>query len=202
MGPGTGTEGRFVWSPGKKQLGYLSSFSHFILYILVYLFHIFFLWVSLTYICIYFCLSVLSFVSSSCVTIWSQTRWIIAIVDRATYRCRYRCRAFSDAKEAFYLFWLARLQSTQNNKKAFNSQRRPRLLWRMRVHRKCNTVPGRRDIPVVKNGTSCWNMILQWGSTLKVSLELPVATRHRRDMTEKLLKATLNLNKQQYQQYG
>ena len=27
---------------------------------------------------------------------------------------------------------------------------------------------------------------------MKVSIELPVATRHRRDMTEKLLKATLN----------
>ena len=29
---------------------------------------------------------------------------------------------------------------------------------------------------------------------MKVSTELPVATRHRRDMTEKLLKATLNPN--------
>ena len=28
------------------------------------------------------------------------------------------------------------------------------------------------------------------GSTIKVNIELPVATRHRRDMTEKLLKAT------------
>ena len=37
-------------------------------------------------------------------------------------------------------------------------------------------------------------MILQWGSTIKVSIELPVTTRHRRDMTEKLLKATLNPN--------
>ena len=43
-------------------------------------------------------------------------------------------------------------------------------------------------------------MILQWGGTKKVSTELPVATRHRRDMTEKLLKATLNPNKQQQQQ--
>ena len=34
---------------------------------------------------------------------------------------------------------------------------------------------------------------------MKVSIELPVATRHRRDMTEKMLKATLNLNKQQQQ---
>ena len=47
--------------------------------------------------------------------------------------------------------------------------------------------------------SSVWGMILQWGSTIKVSLELPVATRHRRDMTEKLLKATLNTNKQQQQ---
>ena len=29
---------------------------------------------------------------------------------------------------------------------------------------------------------------------MKVSIELPVATRHRRDMTEKLLEATLNPN--------
>ena len=29
---------------------------------------------------------------------------------------------------------------------------------------------------------------------MKVSIELPVATRNRRDMTEKLLKATLNPN--------
>ena len=37
-------------------------------------------------------------------------------------------------------------------------------------------------------------MILQCGSTIKVSIELPVATRHHRDMTEKLLKAMLNPN--------
>ena len=39
--------------------------------------------------------------------------------------------------------------------------------------------------------SSVWGMILQWGSTIKVSMELPVATRHRRDMTEELLKVTL-----------
>ena len=37
-----------------------------------------------------------------------------------------------------------------------------------------------------------WDMILQCGSTIKVSIELLVATRHLRDMTEKMLKATLN----------
>ena len=42
--------------------------------------------------------------------------------------------------------------------------------------------------------SSVWDMILKRGSTIKVSIELPVATRHRRDMTEKLLKATLNPN--------
>ena len=46
--------------------------------------------------------------------------------------------------------------------------------------------------------SSIWGMILQWGSTMKVSIELPVATRHRRDMTDKLLKAMLNPNKQQH----
>ena len=43
-------------------------------------------------------------------------------------------------------------------------------------------------------------MILQSASTIKVSTELPVASRHRRDITKKLLKATLNPNKQQQQQ--
>ena len=42
--------------------------------------------------------------------------------------------------------------------------------------------------------SSVWDMILQGGSTIKVNTELPVATRHRRDMTEKLLKTTLNPN--------
>ena len=32
---------------------------------------------------------------------------------------------------------------------------------------------------------------------MKVNIEFPIATRHRRDMTEKFLKATLNPNKQQ-----
>ena len=41
--------------------------------------------------------------------------------------------------------------------------------------------------------SSVWDMILQWGSTIKVSIELPVAPSHHRDMTEKL-KATLNPN--------
>ena len=49
--------------------------------------------------------------------------------------------------------------------------------------------------------SSVWGMIRQWRSTIKVSTELPVATRHRRDMTEQLLKATLNPNKQQQQQH-
>ena len=35
---------------------------------------------------------------------------------------------------------------------------------------------------------------------MKMSIELPVANRHRHDMTEKLLKATLNPNKQQQDQ--
>ena len=45
--------------------------------------------------------------------------------------------------------------------------------------------------------SSVLGMMLPWGSTIKVNIELPVATRYRRDMTEKLLKATLNPNKQQ-----
>ena len=42
-----------------------------------------------------------------------------------------------------------------------------------------------------------WGTILQWGSAIKVSIEFPVAPIHRRDMNEKLLKATLNPKKQQ-----
>ena len=45
-------------------------------------------------------------------------------------------------------------------------------------------------------------MILQCRNTVKVSIELPVASRHRRDMNEKLWKATLNPNKQQKQHKG
>ena len=48
--------------------------------------------------------------------------------------------------------------------------------------------------------SSVWGMIPQCGSTIKVSTELPVATRNRRDMTEKLLKVTYNPNKQQQEQ--
>ena len=46
-------------------------------------------------------------------------------------------------------------------------------------------------------GISCQSvlgMIFQWGSTLKVSIELPVTSRHRRDKTERLLKVTLSPN--------
>ena len=46
--------------------------------------------------------------------------------------------------------------------------------------------------------STVWGMIVQWRNTMKVSIELPVATRHRLDMTEKLLKATLNPIKQQH----
>ena len=47
------------------------------------------------------------------------------------------------------------------------------------------------------SGISCQSVlavIFQWGSTLKVSIELPATSRHRRDMTERLLKATLSPN--------
>ena len=47
--------------------------------------------------------------------------------------------------------------------------------------------------------SSVWGMALQCRNTIKVSI---FATRHRRDMTEKLLKATLNPNKQQQQHKG
>ena len=40
-----------------------------------------------------------------------------------------------------------------------------------------------------------WGMIFQWGSTLKVSIELPATSKHCRDMTERLLTATKNMNK-------
>ena len=41
---------------------------------------------------------------------------------------------------------------------------------------------------------SVWDMTLQWGSTMKVSIELPAATRHRCDVTENLLKAMVTPN--------
>ena len=46
--------------------------------------------------------------------------------------------------------------------------------------------------------SSVWAMILQRDSTKKVSIA-HVATRHCRDMTEQLLKATFNKNKQIFQ---
>ena len=44
--------------------------------------------------------------------------------------------------------------------------------------------------------SSVSGMILQWGSTIEVIIEPHVAIKHGRDMTEKLLKATLNPSKQ------
>ena len=45
--------------------------------------------------------------------------------------------------------------------------------------------------------STVWGTILQGGSTIKESIDLPVTTRHCCHMTEILLKATVNLNKQQ-----
>ena len=47
--------------------------------------------------------------------------------------------------------------------------------------------------------SSVWDMIRQCRNTIKVCI---VATRHRRDMAAKLLKATINPNKQQQQHKG
>ena len=59
-------------------------------------------------------------------------------------------------------FWWLKIFQKNN----FNSSKKPsvRIMW----------------LGVV----SCrvWGMILQWGSTIKVTIELPVATRHCRDM--------------------
>ena len=41
---------------------------------------------------------------------------------------------------------------------------------------------------------SVWDLIRQGGSKIKVSTELPVAIRYRHDMTERLLKTTVNPN--------
>ena len=56
--------------------------------------------------------------------------------------------------------------------------------------------------PAMHYNVTRWNImsslrgvIFQWGSTLKVSIELPATSRHRRDMTERLLIATLSPNK-------
>ena len=46
-----------------------------------------------------------------------------------------------------------------------------------------------------------WYQVKCLGHDTSVSIERPVVTRHRRDMTEILLKATLNTNKQQQQQH-
>ena len=41
--------------------------------------------------------------------------------------------------------------------------------------------------------SSVWGMILQWGSTTKVTIVLPVATRHCRDMTEQIVEIDVKL---------
>ena len=46
----------------------------------------------------------------------------------------------------------------------------------------------------VRGGGGGGGVMFQWGSTLKVNIELPDTSRHRRDMTERLLKATLTPN--------
>ena len=43
--------------------------------------------------------------------------------------------------------------------------------------------------------SSVWEMIVLLDSTLKRSNELPASSRHRPDMTERLLKGTLSRNK-------
>ena len=46
------------------------------------------------------------------------------------------------------------------------------------------------------NVKSCvWGVICQWGSSVNVSIELPVTSRTRHDINVRLLKATLGLNK-------
>ena len=49
--------------------------------------------------------------------------------------------------------------------------------------------------------SSVWGMIRQLGRTIIVCIGLPVSIRHRRDMTETLLKATLNPKKEEQQQH-
>ena len=46
--------------------------------------------------------------------------------------------------------------------------------------------------------SSVWDMILQWGSTIKGSIELPVATRHRRDMTENNVESYVKAKEQHF----
>ena len=46
--------------------------------------------------------------------------------------------------------------------------------------------------------SSVWSMIFQSGSTIKAIVDLPPAARHRRDMTEKLLKVMLNQSTHPY----
>ena len=53
-------------------------------------------------------------------------------------------------------------------------------------------------------GITCqrvWGVIFQWSSTLKVTIELPATSRHRRDITEWLLKATLSQNQTKKQTF-
>ena len=65
-------------------------------------------------------------------------------------------------------------------------------------HWECRARIGQLSVSIMwLGGISCqsvWGVIFQWGNTLQVNSELPAISRHRRDMTERLLKATLSPN--------
>ena len=65
-------------------------------------------------------------------------------------------------------------------------------------HLECRARTGQLSVRIMwLNGISCqsvWGLIFQWGSILKVSIELPATSIHRCDMTERLLKVMLSPN--------
>ena len=68
--------------------------------------------------------------------------------------------------------------------------------WRSALRKRART--GQLSVSIMwLGGISCQSVsgvIFQWGSTLKVSIELPATSRHCHDTTERLLKGTLSPN--------
>ena len=71
--------------------------------------------------------------------------------------------------------------------------------WAWPSDLRCRARTGRPSVRIMWLGVVSCQVSGAWYFRVKQHFELPVATRHRRDMTEKLLKAMLNPNKQQQQ---
>ena len=89
-----------------------------------------------------------------------------------------------------------RFDTWPGHTKEFKNRTSCSFAWHSALRRRART--GQFSVSIMwLGGISCqsvWGVIFQWGSTLKVSIELPATSRHRRDITKRLLKAMLSPN--------